>query len=265
MNKIYDTLSFIETGIKDKKPVLLCSFGKDSMTLLHLIRQVMPDIPVIFWQTNSQKKRYGFAHQIMRDWNLTVYDYPPAMTDIIYKDGRMNGVAAYWLGKGVMCKVLWLQEADGNYACAVEDILGRPTCSDYTFNWDCVISGHKKIDVDLLLGKLELKENKRNIDGLDMLYPLFSWTNDDIWAYIRDNNIPYNRGKYDDNGNVFMDTTFNENYHSACFKCLNPLEKEAVYCEKEKKEVQNAGKLINFEEKLRGYSSVMKKYMEMEI
>lgn len=258
-DKVKKSLEFIKESADGKYPILLCSFGKDSMVLLHLIRQIM-DIPVIFYKVHNQQERYEFAQQIIRDWHLTVYDYPPLLNDIIYKDEKMNGVGTYWLGGEVINKVLWLTKPNGRFSCAIEDILTRPTCDGYKFKWDCVFSAHKKIDVDLLLGKLELKGNKKGI----VHYPLLDWDNKDIWEYIRVNDIPYNAMKYDANGNVLTDTTYNENYHAACIKCLDPNEAENVYCEREKKEVQNMGKLIDYEKRLKAYTEPLKEYMEME-
>ena len=258
------SLEFITLCAEGKRPILLCSFSKDSMVALHLIRQVIPDIPVILWKTNSQQERYSFAQEIIRDWGLTVYDYPPLINDIMYKDGKMNGVAGYWLGRLISYKVLWLTQPYGHFSCAVEDILNRPTCDGYKFSWDCVFSAHKKIDVDLLLGNLTLKKESITIDALSINYPLLNWTDKEIWKYIRRNNIPYNRRKYDHDGNVLMDTTYNENYYSTCVKCLDPMDNPNVWCERKKKEIQNIGKLIDYKNRLKVYTDKFKTYMDME-
>jgi len=261
-NKILKSLELIKENISGR-PVLLCSFGKDSMVLLHLVRQIKADIPVIFWKVDGQPKRYEFSQQVIKDWNLKVYDYPPTMNDVMYKDGKMNGVAGYWAGIGFMAKVLWITPPTEHFSCILEDILDRPTCTGYTFKWDTVLSGHKQSDVDMLLGKLAIKEEKRDVKGLNFVYPLHEWTNQDIWQYIKENNVPFNDKKYAQNGSVLADTSYNENYHSACSKCINPIEGETVYCERDKDYVQNAGKQIDYENKLKGYTDMMKQYMDM--
>lgn len=248
-----------------KNPIILCSFGKDSIVLLHLSRQIKKDIPVILWRENSQFKKYEFAQQIINKWHLKVYDFPPVINDIVYRNGKIDGVGLYLIGKKYMYKAIELAKPNGHFACSFEDILMKPTCQDYTFNWDAVLSGQKKTDVDSLLGKITLKTDEIDMDGTMIFYPLCDWTDKDIWSYIHSNNVPYNKKRYREDGMEYKDKTYNGNYHKACVKCLDPTETENVYCEREKKEVQNVGKLIDYEKRLKQYMEGIKPYMETEV
>ncbi|MDP2682016.1 MAG: phosphoadenosine phosphosulfate reductase family protein [Deltaproteobacteria bacterium] len=265
MNLVKETLQKLELIFFNyNNPVILCSFGKDSIVLLHLARQIKKDIPVILWRENSQLKKYEFANRIIDEWHLKVYDFPPAINDIVYRHGKMDGVGFYMIGGNYVYKAIELSNPNGHFACSMEDILMKPTCERYNFKWDAVLSGHKKADIDALLGKVELKTDLIQSGNVSLCYPLFDWTDADIWEYIHSNNVPYNEKRYGKDGVEFKDKTYNENYHAACVKCLDPNEQENVYCEKEKKEVQNMGKLIDYKKRLKAYTETLKEYMNLE-
>ncbi len=52
------------------------SGGSDSVVLLHLTRQYIPDIPVIFVNTYHQfPETYDYIKRIVSEWNLNFYEY----------------------------------------------------------------------------------------------------------------------------------------------------------------------------------------------
>lgn len=57
-----------------KNPAMLCSFGKESMLLLTLVRQIKPDI-AIFWFGDHLST---FGESVIKDQGLQVFSYAPA-------------------------------------------------------------------------------------------------------------------------------------------------------------------------------------------
>lgn len=52
-----------------------CSFGKDSMVLLHLVREVAPDLPVLCWLADTEfDETYEFCQRIADEWGLDYYE-----------------------------------------------------------------------------------------------------------------------------------------------------------------------------------------------
>jgi 3'-phosphoadenosine 5'-phosphosulfate sulfotransferase (PAPS reductase)/FAD synthetase len=61
-----------------RNPVVACSFGKNSMAVLHLVRQVNPEVPVLFNNTLVEfPDTYKFKKKMVRDWALRVIETRP--------------------------------------------------------------------------------------------------------------------------------------------------------------------------------------------
>ena len=67
--KIIDNFLFLF-----KRCFVACSFGKDSITILHLIRKHQPDIPVVFNNTLVQHpETYAYMKEMKELWNLNLF------------------------------------------------------------------------------------------------------------------------------------------------------------------------------------------------
>ena len=245
LKKEQEALELIkEVLVKSTKPIVLCSFGKDSMVLLYLIRKLKKDIPVLFFKEPFFPKKFSFANQIIEDWNLTMYDFPPLSTDFIVNNGAFE--IANWY-TGYKSALLYLptgthkHKNEKEFLCSVNDLLNRPTSTGYTFPWDTIFVGHKSSDSDVLLGTIQLKSNLVHVREMLLALPLANWIDKDIWKYTIDNNIPYNTKRYDKSKafKEFEDSTFNNDYYPCCFKCVDNKESLKVLCPKIGKEIYN--------------------------
>lgn len=245
MNKEQESKDYIKKILDlSPNPVVLCSFGKDSMVMFHLIRQITKELPVVFFREAFYPKKYAFANKIIEDWNLIVYDYPPAGTDYIFKNGEFDVVNWH---NGYKNALLYRPAGthkykDGEeYLCAVKDLLRKPVISGYSFDWDTIFVGHKSTDTDPILGDVPLKNNTVMIKEMTLALPIANWTDKDIWEYAVENDVPINERRYDrDNGfKEFTDKTYNNDHHSCCFKCLDYKEDKVVICPKSGEEIKN--------------------------
>jgi len=67
-----------ETLRKFSNPACACSFGLDSMVTLFFVREVIPDIPVLFVNSgNEYPEIYEFIKEIIPAWNLNTKKIPP--------------------------------------------------------------------------------------------------------------------------------------------------------------------------------------------
>ena len=77
--KIKYSLDLIKKVLENhKRCCVACSFGKDSVVMLHLVRQVDRDIPVIFSNTGVEyKETIKFKDFLVKEWNLKYFELKP--------------------------------------------------------------------------------------------------------------------------------------------------------------------------------------------
>lgn len=80
--KISSAKQLIQRALRaSANPVVACSFGKDSMVVLHLVREFRADVPVLFNNTLMEyPDTYRFKRIITRDWHLNVIETKPVRT-----------------------------------------------------------------------------------------------------------------------------------------------------------------------------------------
>jgi hypothetical protein len=226
------------------KAVLLCSFGKDSMVLLHLIRQVLEvrspschayPIPVIYHRYPYFPAKHDFADETIRKWGLEVYDFPPLHCGVKCKEDRLELVTRYQIGKGAIDIPINTEEPilRRQFVCGLEWLL-RPKTTGGQWPWTTVFIGHKSSDVDPYEGPVPLKYDQAYLSdaAVNAVFPLRHWTDDDVWDYIEIARVPYDRRRYG-NRVEFHDKWLNPDYINACTACIDPRENSSpVHCPK---------------------------------
>lgn len=224
--------------------VLLCSFGKDSMVLLDLIRQVLPlrerschayPIPVIYHRYPYFPAKHQFAEGVIRSWALEVYDFPPLHCGVKCNEHRLELVARYQLGKSAIDVPINTEAplARRPFVCGLEWLL-RPKTMGSQFPWETVFIGHKSSDVDPYEGPVPLKyDQTQSVSaGVNLVFPLRHWTDNDVWDYTEANRVPYDKRRYQDRAEL-ADKWLNPDYVHACTACIDPREtRKTVPCPK---------------------------------
>ena len=252
--------------MKHSRPIILCSFGKDSMVMAHMIRRTWSNVPIIHWRETSQFQKYDFADEIIREWNLTVFDYPPVANDVIYHDGHFDGLGFRRVGDGLFYVAIELLKPTGElFSCAIRDILGRPVAQYFSYPWDLTFLGLKASDNDPILGAIKLNTDSFQLGTTTIIMPLREWTDEDIWEYTKKYDLPHDRKRYNPDSGFkdFNDKTYNNNYHYACTNCLNPEFPEKVYCPLQGIRIENVGPKINYAKKLEEYKKMFS-YIDWE-
>ncbi len=157
LQKIEDAKELINSAIEKYPKICVgCSFGKDSMVTLHLVRSVKKDIPVICIMAETEfKETFDFAERMHKEWDLD-------LTTRVFKQG----------GTGEDCCAKAKVEA-------TKDAL-RP--------YEAWISGVRKTE-GITRANFEPIETK---NGLTKINPILEFTELDIWRYMALNDIPVN-------------------------------------------------------------------------
>jgi phosphoadenosine phosphosulfate reductase len=149
---------------------LAASFGKDSIVLLHMIRAIRPDIDVVYLNTGYDfPETVQFIQNLEREWKLHLIEFSPRIS--VEEQERTLGADLYHTDPGRCCGIRKVEPM----ARALR-------------NYDAWITGLRRDET-------EHRKSIRVVEvanDLVKVNPLASWTAEDIWRYIRANNVPYN-------------------------------------------------------------------------
>lgn len=192
--KIKYSLSLIEKTLAKHSPeyCIACSFGKDSTVLLHLVRQVEPNIKVIFNNTGIEfKETLQFRDFLVKEWNLNYYELHPdksfwqCVEEYGFPKQRFKG-KTHSGGKPKCCYYLKMRPAQLFYKkngikCV---FVGITYDESYQRKWQII----RHTDY------YYVKKEK-----IYKTLPLAYWNEDEVWEYIKRYNLPINPAyeKYD--------------------------------------------------------------------
>ena len=230
-----------------KTPAVLCSFGKDSVAMLHLLRSCGHNFPVVFHREPFFPEKYRYANRLIDEWNLTVYDYPPSRCELQEGGGEVEVLNYYDLANGETMALPTgvrppvVGSKPSSFICGYKDLLCKPK-GTMQHRWDVLFHGHKSSDVDPVLGAVPLKVDvAHNARCAAAAYPLRHWTDADVWAYLETHGVPIHEERYEKVGGTWRereDKTLNPDYFPACTACMKKGGGE-VYCPKIDLQVSN--------------------------
>lgn len=163
-----------------KSPALFCSFGKDSLLLLHLAREVNPDIPIFYFGDELT----NFAEEVVKREDLTVWNYAPADRYIIPNGDGLALIDEYSLRDVRFPVVTPIVEGE-NCKHAV------PELRTFAFNYryDVTLWGYKQNETCEAVSVSFSQEI--NLGTTRLIAPLFNWTDDQVLNALQHLNIPY--------------------------------------------------------------------------
>lgn len=196
-----------------KTPIVLCSFGKDSLLLLAMAREIIQDIPVLWFHRD---RRDAFAEQIIADWNLTVFDYAPADVSIVPNGDGFSLISDYAFGNGAVLPVLEDIEL-GEQCCG---LLDKQRLINFGFGWDLTLCGWRTSDHHPVYGANQpwIPEDGAPWGNTWLMAPIRDMSDAEVYAALDRRGIP--RPPEDSGINL-------------CTRCL----KGATFCPVEKMEI----------------------------
>jgi phosphoadenosine phosphosulfate reductase len=153
------------------KVALACSFGKDSITVLSLAREIKPDI-LVFWIKTGYafKETEEFKERLVKEWNLNLEEVSPRISREDME--QTHGTDLYKKDPKLCCHCLKVE----------------PT-RRFVRGLDAWITGLRRDETEYRQD-LELVER---FEGMPVkVNPIAKWTNEDVWNYLKKNDIPHN-------------------------------------------------------------------------
>jgi phosphoadenosine phosphosulfate reductase len=149
---------------------IAASFGKDSIVLLHMLRDIRPELDVVYLNTGYDfPETVEFIRKMEREWKLRLIEFTPRIS--VEEQERTLGEDLYRTDPGRCCGIRKVEPM----ARALR-------------NYDAWITGLRRDET-------EHRKDIRVVEVADELVkvnPLAAWTADDVWHYIRSNKVPYN-------------------------------------------------------------------------
>lgn len=248
----------IEALSVSKNPMMFNSFGKDSLVLLTLIQRSLAfknrneKLDCVFLMDGLPPYKYAHAFNTAAKLNINIFSYPPTASDYFQTD-KCFEVIHYFYVNGVFWYVLttgcYPHNTAKDYSCAVLDLLTIPTVDTYDFRWDCIFHGHKQTDDIHVVGEYKMNSPTTRIsDNLIFSAPLYNWTDEEVWAYVKKFGLHVQKDRYKGNiggrytGNAKKDRC-NPDAVPTCFRCLdvNTVGK-TIICPRTGKETEHRGK-----------------------
>jgi len=151
------------------KIAMSSSFQTQSVVLLHMVKEIRPDIRIFFLDTGMHFwDTLIFREQIEHRWELNIVDLRP--------DESWRTFLRHF-GQD-------LPDTDPNLCCYIRKVQPMQKAMEGLDAW---ITGIRR-DQTANRAQAKILEYKR--DGLLRIAPLLSWTMDDIFNYISENNLP---------------------------------------------------------------------------
>ena len=167
------------------KAAVAFSGGKDSEVVLYLCLQVAPNVPVVFNNTGVEYlETVRFVAELQELWNLNLivthpeksfwdcteeYGFPSGAKYSRTKRSHPTARCCYWLKEKPMLLVI-----------RANSWLGY-------FTGETAVESRSRMFVALKGTCLHLKK-----DGVCKIKPILWWTQDEVWQFIRGNNLPFN-------------------------------------------------------------------------
>lgn len=228
MSKLDVTMKALRARLRAaNRPIAAWSSGLDSMTVLHMARQIVPEIPVLFLHEKFQTHKLEFAKQTIADWKLQVAALPCLHRDIVMQGEEAEIYQLYPLGvEDRLVVPLGINASfdETNFKCAL-DLVRKPCATlpdGYQFPWDLVLHGQRGDDVDPIHGNLSLAQPVLIGAQTTLFYPLHDWTRAEVVAYVREHKLPFEARRYNAENDFreFSDKTFNLDYLDICTRCV---------------------------------------------
>ena len=240
--------------------VILWSGGKDSTALLHFLKfKCGIDVPVVQFRQPKFRERYAYSDKLIKDWQLTVYEYPAFKhaladgPDVNTGEVRFDLLHYFQWGKNSIVLSLGTERPKENepFMCGVDDFLLRPT-GTFNFPWNAVWIGTKGSDTDLMKGQLSLSQDIRHVDGNPTsLYLLKEWNDENIFEYLEANDVKPDATRYVKTKGGWInnpDKSLNADFYPVCLNCVDRHQGPHVDCPKLKAKISNISHLATYED-----------------
>lgn len=167
-------IDILKWGVKrfgNRRIVLACSFGLEDIVLVDMLTRINPDVDIFYLDTDLLfKETYATRDALAKRYNRSFI--------------RVSGLSLEEQNKTWGPK-LW--KRDPHQCCSLRKVQPLKTTLQKYHAW---ITGIRREQAPTR-AHAEVIEKDRMF-GLVKLNPLAFWTQEEVWAYVRQHSIPYN-------------------------------------------------------------------------
>jgi phosphoadenosine phosphosulfate reductase len=151
---------------------LACSFGAEDVVLVDMLQKVNPNVDIFYLDTNVHfDETYETKDRLEKHYGTKFVQVLPKLT--LDEQAEKFG------------DELW--KTDANQCCNIRKV---DPLTDILRNYDAWITGIRR---DQAPTRANAKKVEYDVKfGLIKFNPLAGWTSEDVWQYIRDNDVIYN-------------------------------------------------------------------------
>ena len=189
--KLKYTEKLIQKSLEEyKNPCVACSFGKDSTLVLYLVRKYKPDIPVVFNNTGVEyPETLQFRDFLVKEWDLNFYETKPIKT--FWQCVKEYGLPGLKWARGSQGKkeprcCYYLKERPAYLLYKKEGIDATYTGLSYDESY-----GRKWLFI--WYGDEYLVTTHGKMRSITKIHPIAYWTTEEVWQFIRKEEIPINK------------------------------------------------------------------------
>ncbi|MDO7908317.1 phosphoadenylyl-sulfate reductase [Paenibacillus sp. JX-17] len=149
-----------------------CSFGAEDVVLVDMLQKISPSTDIFYLDTDFHfQETYETRDQMMQKYNMEFVRVSPLITP--EEQALQHGES------------LWL--SDPNACCNIRKV---EPLTRILSQYDAWITGIRRDQAPTRANAKKVEYDAKF--GLVKFNPLASWTSEDVWAYIRENNVLYN-------------------------------------------------------------------------
>lgn len=160
------------------KIALACSFSIEDVAIAHMLKNINSDARIFALDTGRlNEETYQCAESLRRQFGINIVWYFPKLEDV-QKLESANGVYSF------------KESIDARrQCCGIRKVEPLNRALSGLTAW---ITGMRR---EQSITRIQLKqvETDEAHGGITKINPLASWKSDDVWAYIKKNNLPFNR------------------------------------------------------------------------
>ncbi len=157
---------------------LASSFGAEDVVLIDMVARISPQIPVFTLDTGRlPDATYEVMEKVNEKYGISIRPYYP-LTEAVE-----NLVAEH--GPNLFYKSVELRKL----CCSVRKIEPLQRALEDLSAWICGLRRQQSVT------RTQVKKVEKDgaSDSIIKINPLADWTESQIWAYIKENEVPYNR------------------------------------------------------------------------
>lgn len=219
------------------RPVVLSSFGKDSLCVLALTQVLNCNTDIAYFELGCHDAAHRFARDFIQMHGLEVIALRPHATAAVFGTNGVDIGYTFQLESGDSIHIVGATFDDRSSTgllCGLQTSV-RQAGSHEPYLWDMIISGRRASDCDETFGPLGPIEPLVSLaNGATVLMPIVDWSDEDV-SYFLSTEAPY---KPDPKRYIVRagqlrtrkSRRYDPDYARVCVRCLTSRGREPLEC-----------------------------------